>query len=351
MIPEGPAVQPIRMYPAALRWRPDPRQANALRSPAAIDVAVNIVRASDGRVLFAERTARQIAAGFWELPGGKIEAGETAQQAAERELQEEIGIKPLSMRPWMTYEHAFPSKRVRLHVFRVEAWRGEPRGLEGQRLAWVDPSAPSIAPILPSNSRMLRVLGLPPIYLRVPAGRDGERKAVLAQLPALLAGGVRLIQIRDPHRAPGQRIAFAQRVNAIARAFGASVLMTGSAIEARRAGVAGVHSSPQDLRRLTKRPPVPLWAAKCESPDDLGRATALGADFAVVSLARPGASQPHQSPLRWDGLRTLAESTPIPVFAGGEMRPDMLSEAQQCGAFGVATDFTDAFFAGDNHGR
>ncbi len=342
----------VRFVPGALRWRPKRPQAEKARESALIvDVAASIVQAPDGRVLFAERTARQISAGFWELPGGKIEAGETAHQAAERELQEEIGITPLSMRPWITYEHAFPAKRVRLRFFRVEAWKGEPRGLEGQRLAWADPASPSVTPILPSNMRVLRALGLPPIYLHMNVRHDRERKAGLAGLPALLASGVRLIQIQDRHAAPDQRIAFAQRINAKACAFGARVLLTGSATEARRAGLAGVHSTAEDLRRLSARPPVLLWAVSCRSADDLARAVSLGADFAVIGPVLQCPTHPDRSPLGWEGLRALAGSAPVPVFAGGGMTPDMLTEARRAGAAGVAADFTGSFFAGDNHGR
>jgi 8-oxo-dGTP diphosphatase len=339
------------IVPAALRWRHQRSATRPEKGLPLVDVAASIVQAPDGRVLLAERTSRQISAGFWELPGGKIEAGETAQQAAQRELEEEIGITPLSMRPWVAYEHAFPSKRVRLHFYRVGAWEGDPRGLEGQRLTWVDPSIPSVAPILPSNLRVLGALGLPQVYLRVHAGRDVDRKALLTRLPALLATGVSLIQIQDPHAAPDQRIAFAQRINTIARAMRTRVLLTGSAIEALRAGLHGVHSTAQDLRKLTIRPPVQLWAATCQSADDLARAASLGADFAVLSRGDPITSPVRRPHLGWEGLRALTESSPIPVYAEGGMTPDMLMKARQAGAAGIATDFTDASFTGDTHAR
>ena len=88
----------------------------------------------------AERTPGQVSPGFWELPGGKIDAGESAEQAAIRELDEEIGIRALAVRPWIAYEHVFPLRRIRLHFFKVERWEGTPHGREGQRLAWIDPA-------------------------------------------------------------------------------------------------------------------------------------------------------------------------------------------------------------------
>ena len=132
----------------------------AMSSPV-IEVAVAVVQDDRGHVLLAERTARQVAAGFWELPGGKIDSGESASAAAVRELDEETGIHATAFRPWLCYVHAFPTKRVRLHIFRVERWRGTPVGREGQRLAWVDPAEPGVAPLLPSNARAMFALGLP----------------------------------------------------------------------------------------------------------------------------------------------------------------------------------------------
>jgi 8-oxo-dGTP diphosphatase len=262
----------------------------------AVDVAVSIVRADDGRVLLGERTERQIAAGYWELPGGKIDPGESAQQAAARELFEEIGILGRTFVPSLTYEHAFKTKTVRLHFFRVEGWTGTPHGREGQRLAWVDPATPSVAPILPSNERILASLALP-----ARAAFAGDGGEALASLSARAAAGLRLILVCDQSRAPDQRIAFARRLVERVRPYGTMVLLGGSALEARRAGADGVSSSPIELRRSRQRPSVRLWSAACEDAADLALAVALGADAAVLTGGFPDASR-------------VAAATPIPIY-------------------------------------
>jgi 8-oxo-dGTP diphosphatase len=306
-----------------------------------VNVAASIVRAPDGRVLLAERTARQLAAGFWELPGGKIDPGETAAQAAARELDEEIGIKPQLLRPSIVYTHAYLTKRVRLHFFRVDGWYGDPQGREGQRLVWVDPAAPAVAPVLPSNERVLRALGLPHLYLIARSSEAGGPQALLARLPAALAEGVKFIQLREPQMAPDQRVAFARRAAEIARSFGARVMLAGSAIEARRAGADGVHSSALDLRRLETRPQCDLWAASCHRAGDLDRAISLGADAAVLSPVMATASHANLPPLGWEGLQRLAATAPIPVYAQGGMTPELLETARRAGAAGIAISFAD----------
>jgi 8-oxo-dGTP diphosphatase len=297
-------------------------------------VAVSVVRAADGSVLLAERTARQISAGFWELPGGKIDRGETPAQAAARELAEEVGIEARKLRPRIAYGHTFRTRRLRLHFFDVLEWAGTPSGREGQRLAWVDPARPRVAPVLPSNERLLAALGLPPLAF---AARDGEDPAAfLRRLPQALAAGGAFVLVRAPRLAPDQRIALARRADAVARPFGARVLLGGKPLEAQRAGVAGLLSCGCETARLSARPNVGLWAATCATPADLDRALALGADLVVASpvlAAEPGAPPP----LGWDGLRRLAEACPIPVYADGGVSAALLGPARTAGATGVVT--------------
>jgi len=292
------------------------RQIGHARAPGAtVDVAVSIVRSTEGRVLLAERTARQIAAGFWELPGGKIDPGETPAQAAARELDEEIGITARVLRPWIVYEHAFKRKRVRLHFFRIDEWVGTPHGREGQRLAWVDPALPHVQPVLPSNDRALTALGLSAECLITPGGDPGLARVFLASLPEALHYGVRLIGVREPHLTADQRIALARRVVELARPFNAHVVLSGSVLQARRAGATGLYSAAADLRRFTTRPPVRLWAVSCRDAADAEQAVAFGADVAVLSPSEANAPDRDRPPLNSDGLGRLASAIQIPLYA------------------------------------
>ena len=93
-----------------------------------------------GRVLIAERPHGKPLAGRWEFPGGKIAGEETEEQALMRELREELGVELLQGRPMMRLTHPYPDRTVELSLWVVERFRGEPRGLEGQALKWVEPS-------------------------------------------------------------------------------------------------------------------------------------------------------------------------------------------------------------------
>jgi 8-oxo-dGTP diphosphatase len=91
-----------------------------------------------GRVLIAERPAGKHMAGRWEFPGGKVAVGETERQALVRELEEELGVEVISARPMMRLTHRYSDREVELSMWIIERYRGEPQGLDGQRLKWVE---------------------------------------------------------------------------------------------------------------------------------------------------------------------------------------------------------------------
>ena len=121
-----------------------------------IDVAVGILMKPNGDVLLGSRPEGKPYAGYWEFPGGKVEAGEAVLDALKREFAEEIGVQLLSAEPWCGVEHVYPHAHVRLHFFISREWRGEPRALEGQQLAWQGQL--QLAPILPATIPLLQWL-------------------------------------------------------------------------------------------------------------------------------------------------------------------------------------------------
>jgi 8-oxo-dGTP diphosphatase len=76
-------------------------------------------------------------AGRWEFPGGKRSAGETRFEALRRELLEELGVDVMTAEPLISYEHAYPDRRVLLDLWRVTDYSGVPESREGQKLEWI----------------------------------------------------------------------------------------------------------------------------------------------------------------------------------------------------------------------
>ena len=101
-----------------------------------MDVAVGVLVDAEGRFLLTSRPAGKVFAGYWEFPGGKLEAGETVEQALKRELHEEIGIHIGAAHPWKVELMDYPHARVRLHFCRVYEWQGAFEMRERQAMAW-----------------------------------------------------------------------------------------------------------------------------------------------------------------------------------------------------------------------
>lgn len=130
---------------------------SAGRTPVDVAVGVLIERdaaGTEGRFLLTSRPPGKVYEGYWEFPGGKLEAGETVEQALRRELQEELGITIGSVLPWKVEMHDYPHALVRLHFCKVYDWDGEFEMREAQAMSWqqlpvrVHPVLPGTLPVL-----------------------------------------------------------------------------------------------------------------------------------------------------------------------------------------------------------
>ena len=112
----------------------------------------------EGRVLIAERPPGKHLAGRWEFPGGKVAPGESDAQALQRELGEELGVQMQAGRALMELTHRYADRHVQLCMWVVEKFRGEPHGLDGQRLKWVRTDQLAAEDILEADRPFIEVL-------------------------------------------------------------------------------------------------------------------------------------------------------------------------------------------------
>ncbi|MBA3519778.1 MAG: 8-oxo-dGTP diphosphatase MutT [Rhizobiales bacterium] len=94
---------------------------------------------ADKRVLITQRPEGKPMAGLWEFPGGKVEEGETPEDAVIRELLEELAIsvtKPC-LAPLTFASHDYPDFHILMPLFVCRRWEGVPVPREAQRLRWV----------------------------------------------------------------------------------------------------------------------------------------------------------------------------------------------------------------------
>lgn len=305
-----------------------------------IDVAAGILTDAHGRLLLMQRLPGKHLAGLWEFPGGKVEEGETVEQALARELDEELGIEVRACASLISLPWHYPGKSVRLHALRVTTWTGEPRAREGHPLRWVRADEMDVAQMPPADAPIVTALRLPPYYAiteRRGSGTVSHESEGWAQAGSKNVPAHFLIQLRMPgaSREAVRRIAM-QWLDA-EPSLREHLLISHDIELARELGV-GVHLRAAQVRELHERPlPPTSWVgASCHDAEELEFAARLGADFATLSLVRATTSHPGVKPLGWSRFAQMVDDARLPVYALGGVGPDDLQAAREAGAQGVA---------------
>ena len=308
---------------------------------APIDVAVGIVMRRDGTVLLGQRVPGKPYAGWWEFPGGKVEPGESVEQALARELHEELGLSVGRSLPWVVRDFVYPHATVRLHFRRVVDFDGEPRSREGQAFVWRSPRSVDVAPLLPASVPVLGWLRMPALCIRSCCSALGEEAACAAIGRALRLGGtirqggtMRLVDawigmpmvlLDEPRLAADRFEQFFYRVRTLCAQRGAALIVADSHPASFAQAADGVLVSASRLDGLGARPHARIASARCSSVEDLARAARLGFDLAIVAGA---------------ASTDLAACARLPVYreaaSGGSAIRDCVEAAWREGAHGVA---------------
>ncbi|WP_028915940.1 Nudix family hydrolase [Pseudoxanthomonas sp. J31] len=301
-----------------------------------IHVVAGVITDVRGRILLTQRGKDSDLAGLWEFPGGKREPGETSQEALARELVEELGIEVEVGERLIEVPQQYPSKHLRLEVFRIARWKGSPRGREGQAMTWVEPERLPRYSMPSADVPVVGVLRQPELYLVTPAP-GGDLPAWLAALDAALESGITRVQLRAPGLEPATWRELASAALERCRRSGAELLLNRDVALARELGT-GVHLGSEQLGLLGERP-LPAGqavGASCHTQEELRAAQALGCDFAVLGPVRATATHPDASPIGWEGFAGLRQHVGLPIYAIGGLGPDDVEAARRQGAQGIA---------------
>ena len=286
--------------------------------------------------LLARRPEGKVYAGWWEFPGGKVEAGESFHDALLRELHEELGITITQATPWLTREFTYPHATVRIRFFRVTAWQGEIHPHEHDAIAWLTAGKPpSVEPVLPANGPILKGLALPTTCALTNAEENGTALE-LSRLKAALTNGLRFIQVRDKGLPAAVRADFAREVVALGKAHGAIVVVNDTPDLARAISADGIHLSSRSIAQCLEKPEFEWVRASCHSIEELKQAAALELDYALLGPVLPTPTHPDAASLGWHVFEQLVDLSPLPVLALGGMKTEMIGDAQTHGAHGLA---------------
>lgn len=305
-------------------------------TPSALHVAVGVILSPAGKILIAKRPAHAHQGDLWEFPGGKVEAGESLQQALQRELHEELGIDITRARPLIRIPHHYPDKHVLLDVWLVEAFTGTPHGKESQPIEWLSASELWDKPFPSANLPIIQAVNLPSEYLIT--GTFQDQTDFLKKLRHALEQGVRLVQLRAKHMQADDYLRLAKLAGELCHAYGARILLNAAPTIVEAAGADGVHLTSARLLDLSSRPLAPnrLVAASVHDATQLELAHKISVDFSVVSPVLATSSHPNIATLGWQGFQLLTEQASHPVYALGGMQAQDLMTVWQNGGQGIA---------------
>ena len=304
-----------------------------------VHVVAGVITDARGRILLARRTEGRDLAGLWEFPGGKVEPGETPEQALVRELREELGIEARVGASVISVPQQYPHKRLRLDVRHIASWTGTVKGLDGQALAWVPAHKLSSYAMPDADRPVVAALRDPALYLITPEPGDDDARW-LSSLRKALDAGIRCIQLRAHATAAAQPERWRRLVERAAKDacdVGADILVNSDIATAEALGI-GVHLRASQLSALSERPVPRLQRviASCHSHEDLAAAQALGCDAAVLGPVLPTASHPGVPGIGWQRFVAMREHVAIPIYAIGGMSRGHAEHARSHGAQGIA---------------
>lgn len=310
---------------------------NTAREPV-LEVVAGVIRDPNDKVLLTQRQPGRHQAGKWEFPGGKREPGESPEAALARELYEELGITVERIQPRILVPFDYPDVSVRLDVYDVESYSGEPYGKENQALAWVLPERLGDYDYPAANLPVLTSLHLPDQYAISNAMALGPDR-FLQILEQRLQQGMCLVQLREPGMPDGDFSSLAKAsIETVHRFHGRILLNTNNIDLVTELGADGVHLNSGQLMSLSERPLAEpyLVAASCHNGKEVRRAERLRADFIVLSPVKQTASHPQARPIGWPGFEALTRQCRLPVFALGGMDDGDVEQARRHGGQGVA---------------
>lgn len=301
-----------------------------------VHVAVGVICDAASRILICQRAVHRHQGGLWEFPGGKVEPGEDPCAALERELVEEVGIRPEQAWPLIRVPYRYPDKEVLLDVWRIARFTGAAYGREGQKCQWVRCDKLTDFSFPPANRAIVAAARLPSRYLITPPLDDLKR--LHSGVRQSLEIGYKLVLLRSGGLDEGELEALARSLSTPIRVSAGQLLISRRSDIVQRVDAAGVHLSSVQLRALETRP-LPadrLVAASCHNPTDLAHACAMGVDFAVLSPVRATPSHVGRKPLGWRTFAEWIRDVPLPVYALGGLGPTDVERAWRARAQGVA---------------
>ena len=297
-----------------------------------VKAVVGILKNTDGEILLAERRQNQFMAGYWELPGGKIEAGESNEESLAREFKEELDVDISEISLFHTMRHHYPEKTVHLWIYSINHFDGEVRGAEGQSIVWCPTEGLNNFNLLPTMKAIIHKINLPELYWITPENLSEEM--LINELKMRLNKSTAMIQLRakatlDPE--------FIKRFYDVCHQSNAKLILN-TTNKTFMENCDGWHLTTQELLSLNERPcgTDKLLGASTHNVIEAQLSEKIDVDYISISPIQETQTHPNATPFGWEAAKELVHTINIPVYLLGGMQNKDLEKALKLGAQGIA---------------
>lgn len=289
-----------------------------------VDVAIAIL-IHRGKILVGWREEQQHQGGKHELPGGKVEQGETPEEACRREIYEEVGI---GLKDWHQFDyihHEYDDIIVNLHLFHSYV-PDELLNLIHQPWAWYTREQLLHLNFPKANKDIIKRLYWPHLIK-------------ISNTLSMVESSEALLYWRIENEAEQQYI---EQLTALDEGQRSSLIINvdiwWQLSPELQKQIKTVHLKQSQLMNLHKGDLTVgvRYIAACHDAVSLKQAQQIGCDAVFISPVKSTTTHPEAVALGWDRFSDLAQNSQIPVFALGGVHPDDLATAQQHGAYGLA---------------
>ena len=299
-----------------------------------IKAVVGVLHNKDQQILIAKRQSHQFMGGFWELPGGKIEHGESPEVAISRELNEELGVIVDKLSLHQTMSHQYEDRMVELSIYNITKYQHTPKGIEGQEIAWSAVDQLSTFNLLPTMKAFIDSITLPTKYWITPSSNH-QSDEWIRKFDEKIKQDISLIQLRSKTKLDGH---FIKELYNKCQQHNVKLLLNTIDKTFNEEYCDGWHITTGEMLKLNARPCAEdkLLGTSTHDLAEALKAQKLGADFVVISPVQATQTHPDTIPIGWEAAKEVVDKLNIPVYFLGGMTLNDLDKTLKLGAQGIA---------------
>ncbi len=303
-----------------------------------IHVVIGIIKNTQDEVLVTTRNKNAHLSGYLEFPGGKLEPGETPEQALTRELKEELDINLFEYSQLIQIPYIYTDRKVFLDVYKVNKYSGNIAANESQEVYWQN--AFSLDPgLFPSaNHGLIRAIQLPNVVAVTPDYHQHTNKFIDYFKSTIKRENISIIHLRSHQINDSEYIQLAEECLKLCNENNTKLVLNRTAASVLKINASGLHLTSKSLASLNKRPLgyEYLVSASCHNLGEVLHATKLGLDYVFVGPVIEKYLANSSQVLGWENFALLTRESSIPVYAIGGTSISNIKTSVECGGQGIA---------------